>query len=135
LIKKNWRGASWPPNVVHKNMWDLVGGFSIEFSPGMYSDPDFSMKLWQAGIRIMYGVGKSMVYHFGEKSTGRVKKNKGSNTFLLKWGINCPGLIILNIYNWEKNIIMYILKNVKINLFSRIRNKLKIIFSSFKDYG
>jgi len=134
LIKKNWRGASWPPNVVHKNMWDLVGGFSIEFSPGMYSDPDFSMKLWQAGIRIMYGVGKSMVYHFGEKSTGRVKKNKGSNTFLLKWGLTARTYYseYLQLGKEYNNVYP---KNVKINLFSRIRNKLKIIFSSFKDYG
>jgi len=76
LIKKNWRGASWPPNVVHKNMWDLVGGFSIEFSPGMYSDPDFSMKLWQAGIRIMYGVGKSMVIILVKNQQAELRKIK-----------------------------------------------------------
>jgi len=41
----DWLGATWPPNVVHKDIWDLVGGYSIEFSPGMYSDPEFSAKL------------------------------------------------------------------------------------------
>src|SRR6266498_1538428 len=34
----DWQGATWPPNVVHKDIWDLVGGYSIEFSPGMFSD-------------------------------------------------------------------------------------------------
>ena len=29
-----------------------------------------------------------MLYHFGCKSTGRVKKNKGRHTFLMKWGIS-----------------------------------------------
>ncbi len=38
----DWNGSTWPPNLVHKDLWDLVGGLSIEFSPGMYSDPDFS---------------------------------------------------------------------------------------------
>lgn len=37
----DWQGSTWPPNVVHKDLWDLVGGYSVEFSPGMYSDPDF----------------------------------------------------------------------------------------------
>jgi len=53
----------------------------------MYSDPDFSMKLYQAGVRHFKGVGNSLVYHFGSKSTKRVKKNKGRNTFLMKWGM------------------------------------------------
>src|SRR5690606_14172376 len=41
----DWSGATWPPNIVHKTVWDAVGGYSTEFSPGLYSDPDFSMKL------------------------------------------------------------------------------------------
>jgi len=65
LPMKDWQGATWPPNVVHKDIWDLVGGYSTEFSPGMYSDPDFSMKLWQAGVRLFKGISKSRVYHFG----------------------------------------------------------------------
>ena len=39
----DWQGATWPPNVVHRSLWDKVGGYSNEFTPGMYSDPDFSM--------------------------------------------------------------------------------------------
>ena len=87
-FKSDWKGSTWPPNVMHKDVWDLVGGMSIEFSPGMYSDPDLSMKLYQAGVRHFKGVGDSMVYHFGSKSTKRVRKNKGRKTFILKWGIS-----------------------------------------------
>jgi glycosyltransferase involved in cell wall biosynthesis len=86
-VKKDWQGATWPPNVVHKKTWDLVGGYSIEYSPGLYSDPDFSMKLWQAGIRLFKGVSNSRVYHFGGKSTKRMVKNKGYYTFISKWGM------------------------------------------------
>ena len=87
LSKSDWLGSTWPPNVVHKDLWDLVGGYSTEFSPGMYSDPDFSMKLWKAGVRIFKGIGRSRLYHFGSKSVGRIKKNKGYYTFIAKWGM------------------------------------------------
>ena len=83
----DWQGATWPPNVVHRDTWDLVGGYSVEFSPGMYSDPDFSAKLWHAGVRLFKGVGRSRVYHFEARSTQRVVKNDGSIQFLRKWGI------------------------------------------------
>jgi glycosyltransferase involved in cell wall biosynthesis len=83
----DWQGATWPPNIVHKDLWDMAGGYSIEFSPGMYSDPDFSMKLWQMGIRLFKGLGESRIYHFGSISIKRVKKNKGYYAFVAKWGI------------------------------------------------
>lgn len=84
--KKDWFGASWPPSIVHRNLWNKVGGYSVEYSPGFYSDPDFSMKLWQAGVRDFKGLGKSLVYHFKCKSTGRVQRNNGRKTFMKKWG-------------------------------------------------
>ena len=87
FTKDDWSGASWPPNVFSLSTWDKVGGYSIEFSPGMYSDPDFSMKLWKSGVRHFKGIGSSRVYHFGSKSTKRIRKNKGSDLFLAKWGI------------------------------------------------
>jgi hypothetical protein len=64
-----------------------VGGYSIEFSPGMGSDNDFSMKLWQAGCSVYLGVGDSLVYHFAETSTRRIRKNDGRRQFLMKWGL------------------------------------------------
>jgi glycosyltransferase involved in cell wall biosynthesis len=85
--KANWYGATWPPTLVHRKWWFKVGGYSSEFSPGMSSDNDFSMKLWQAGCRIFLGVGDSLVYHFQSKSTGKVNKNNGGKQFLHKWGI------------------------------------------------
>lgn len=83
----DWQGATWPPNVVSRELWHLVGGYSIEFSPGMYSDPDFSMKLWRAGVRIFKGVSRSRVYHFGSVSVKRIVKNKGYYTFIGKWNM------------------------------------------------
>lgn len=90
--KKDWIGATWPPNIVHKDIWDLVGGYSIEYSPGMYSDPDFTAKLWFCGIRVMKGLQASRVYHFETKSTSRIRKNCGQMQFLLKWGMTASTL-------------------------------------------
>ena len=90
LQKEDWCGASWPPNVLHKSLWDEVGGYSLEFFPGFYSDPDFSMKLWQAGVRRFIGVAESRVYHFLEVSTTKINRDiirNGRKLFLKKWGI------------------------------------------------
>lgn len=92
-IISDWSGATWPPSLVPAILWDMVGGYSIDLSPGMYSDPDFSMKLWHVGVRYFKGVGKSRVYHFMCKSTGKLVHNKakkvnGSQLFLHKWGIS-----------------------------------------------
>ncbi len=84
---KDWSGATWPPNIVHTNIWDLIGGYSIEYFPGLYSDPDFSMKLYEAGVRHFKGVDSSRAYHFGSKTTKRIKLNDGNKQFLNKWGI------------------------------------------------
>lgn len=86
----DWNGASWPPSVVHRKLWDLIGGYSTEFFPGFYSDPDFAMKLWQAGVRNFKGVAKSRVYHFLEVSTNKLKRRKvkqANALFLKKWGL------------------------------------------------
>ena len=88
LKRADWSGSTWPPNIVHIDLWDLVGGLSLEFSPGMYSDPDFSKKLWKVGVRTFIGKGESLVYHFACKTTGRIKKNDGRKTFLMKWGFS-----------------------------------------------
>ena len=103
----DWQGATWPPNVVHRDVWDLVGGYSIEYSPGMYSDPDFSAKLWKAGVRIFKGVDSSRVYHFEARSTHRIVKNDGSTQFLRKWGITSASFIRDVLHRgepWNQNI-------------------------------
>ena len=86
LHKDDWSGSTWPPNFIHVDLWDAVGGMSVEFSPGIYSDPDLSRKLWHFGVRDFRGVGDSLVYHFGRQSTGRLKGHTGREKFLAKWG-------------------------------------------------
>jgi glycosyltransferase involved in cell wall biosynthesis len=83
--KTDWCGSTWPPNVLPRQLWEMVGGYSVEFSPGISSDPDFSMKLWQIGVRHFKGISQSRVYHFQAKSTGKVEKNDGPRQFLRKW--------------------------------------------------
>jgi len=88
LAGPDWSGATWPPSLMTAEMWDRVGGFSEEFSPGLYSDPDLSRKLWAEGVRVFRGVGDSLVYHFMSKSLGRVTLNPGKRQFREKWGMS-----------------------------------------------
>ena len=87
LVMNDWHGATWPPNLIHRDVWDMIGGYSIEYSPGMGSDPDLTAKLWRVGVRYMKGVGGCRAYHFETKSTGRVTRNDGRTQFLMKWGV------------------------------------------------
>ena len=95
----DFQGSTWAPSVVHKDLWDRVGGLSEEFFPGSGSDPDFNMKLWNCGVRIFKGLNDFKVYHFGSKVLRNYKKNnliklkrghgsKSAKIFLLKWGIS-----------------------------------------------
>ncbi len=84
------QGSHWAPHLIHKEIWNLVGGFSEEFDPGDGSDSDLNMKLWNCGVRIFKGLNDFKVYHFGSISMRKkkdVKKNNGTKTFLKKWGI------------------------------------------------
>lgn len=85
---QDWMGSTWYPMVLSKKIGTLIGGLSVEFSPGMASDPDMMMKLWMLGVRYYKGVSESRVYHFTSRSTSRVKKNDGNKQFLLKWGLS-----------------------------------------------
>jgi glycosyltransferase involved in cell wall biosynthesis len=88
LVRPDWSGATSPPTLVHRRMWELVGGYSVEFHPGMGSDPDLSMKLWLAGVREFRGVGASRVYHFRHRTVGRdIVLNDGGERFALKYGL------------------------------------------------
>jgi glycosyltransferase involved in cell wall biosynthesis len=88
LARSDWLGSTWPPTLLPRWMWTEVGGYSVELSPGMGSDNDFSMKLWHAGCRTFIGLGDSFVYHFACVSTGRIVKNDARLQFLHKWGIS-----------------------------------------------
>ena len=81
------QGTHFAPHLVSLNLWNKVGGFSEEFNPGIGSDPDLNMKLWNAGVRIFKGVSRFRVYHFGSivlRKKKNFRRNKGSRTFLLK---------------------------------------------------
>ena len=87
---KDFQGSHWAPHLIHKEIWNKIGGFSEEFNPGIGSDPDLNMKLWNEGVRIFKGLSQFKVYHFGSVSLRKkinLKQNRGSKTFLKKWGI------------------------------------------------
>jgi GT2 family glycosyltransferase len=93
LACDDWNGATWPPCCIHRKWWDVAGGYDEALSPGFYSDIDFSMRLWQTGCRRFYGVGSSLVYHFGEVTTSLVRGRRDCHVkrarlqFLKKWGV------------------------------------------------
>jgi glycosyltransferase involved in cell wall biosynthesis len=83
----DFQGTHWQPALLPTKIWNDVGGFSEEFSPGMGCDPDLNMKLWKKGVRIFKGLGKCRVYHFSSVTLRKGNTtNNGSRTFLLKWG-------------------------------------------------
>tara|TARA_B100000787_G_scaffold166054_1_gene150713 strand:+ start:517 stop:1404 length:888 start_codon:yes stop_codon:yes gene_type:complete len=93
----DFQGSTWAPHLIHRDIWNKVGGFSEEFFPGTGSDPDLNMKLWKIGIRIFKGINDFKVYHFGSIVTRRYKNHptiktesgsRGAKIFLLKWGIS-----------------------------------------------
>ena len=93
----DFQGSTWAPHLIHKTLWNKIGGFSEEYYPGTGSDPDLNMKLWKEGVRIFKGVNKCKVYHFGSIVTRNYKNhptiktesgNKGAKIFMLKWGIS-----------------------------------------------
>jgi glycosyltransferase involved in cell wall biosynthesis len=92
----DFQGSTWAPHLIHKDMWNKVGGFSEEFFPGTGSDPDLNMKLWKEGVRIFKGINNFKVYHFGSIVTRKYKNHptiktesgsRGAKIFLLKWGV------------------------------------------------
>ena len=93
----DFQGSTWAPHLIHKDLWNEVGGFSEEYFPGTGSDPDLNMKLWKTGVRIFKGINNFKVYHFGSIVTRKYKDHptiitetgsKGSKIFLVKWGIS-----------------------------------------------
>lgn len=135
---KDWMGATLPPNIVHRNIWDLVGGYSVEFSPGMYSDPDFTAKLWLCGIRYMKGLSDSRVYHFETKTTTRIRRNSGNMQFLLKWGITSATFRCLFTYknkDFDENLVGTFVGGRKLRM-NVLRSRWKaILWILTKDFG
>ena len=108
----NFQGTTKCPGLVHKDIWNLVEGWSEEFSPTGGDDTDFAMKLWKNNIRIFKGLGKSLAYHFGSITTRKKDKklmtylgSRANKIFLKKWG--------MSINFFEKNYLKSGLDNNK----------------------
>ena len=61
---EDFQGTTWAPSLIPIKTWKKVGGLSEEYGPGLGSDPDLNMKLWNIGVRIFKGIGNCRVYHF-----------------------------------------------------------------------
>jgi glycosyltransferase involved in cell wall biosynthesis len=126
------QGSHFAPHCIHKDIWNKVNGFSEEFNPGMGSDPDFNMKLWNEGIRIFRGLSDFKVYHFGSITTRKNQKiiqNKGDITFLKKWGISTK--FFIKHYLRSKTKYNGPLDNPKKNIFFYIdlfKCKIKLLY-------
>jgi glycosyltransferase involved in cell wall biosynthesis len=85
-LKPNVNGSTWPPNMIHRDLWEKINGYSEEFSPGFGSDPDIAKKLYDIGVRNFIGIGSSLVYHFMCKTTSNKSfiHNNGELQFYIK---------------------------------------------------
>ena len=133
LIKfDDFQGTHWQPSLIPIKTWNKVGGFSEEFSPGLGSDPDFNMKLWNIGVRLFKGLGNCRVYHFSSISLRKKAWNNGAKTFLLKWGISIK--FLKKHYLKSDTKFDGLLKDPKKNLFYYLdlfKCKLSFIFHKF----
>ena len=72
---KNLAGGTWPPTLLNRETWDAIGGFDEDYPLGWGSDPDMAKKVYDLGNRNFVSVGRSLVYHFGSKTTKRASKD------------------------------------------------------------
>ena len=130
-------GSHWAPHLIHKELWDKIGGFSEEFNPGFASDPDLNMKLWREGVRIFKNVSKSRVYHFGSLTTrknAKIIRNNGKKTFLTKWGITID--LFIKHYLRRGTIYNSPLEEPKKNIFyyfNLVESKIRFLVVKFFD--
>jgi len=132
------QSSHWAPHLIHKELWDKIGGFSEEFNPGDGSDPDFCMKLWKQNVRIFKGVSKFKVYHFNSITTrnDKIVLNNGTKTFLSKYGFN-PKFFRKHYLRGNNSVIPFKgrLNNPKKNfsmLFELTINKIKYNINKFR---
>ena len=118
------QSAHWAPHLIHRELWDKIGGFSEEFNPGDGSDPDFCMKLWNKNVRIFKTISKFKVYHFSSVTTrkSKIKLNNGAKIFTLKYGFN------------PRYFRKYYLKGDDLNAYNGPLNNPKMHFRMFIDY-
>lgn len=83
-----------PPNLVRKDEYLEIGGWSEEFFPGFCGDPDFAAKFHKKFCKKnpnkMRNVGDSLVYHFVSRTTntkfGPKDRQEAHKVFKKKWG-------------------------------------------------
>jgi len=118
------QGSHWAPHLIHKDIWEKIGGFSEEFNPGDGSDPDFCMKLWNEKVRVFKTISKFKVYHFNSVTTRKsgIILNNGTKTFTLKYGFN------------PRFFRKYYLRGDRLNSYKGALNEPKMNFNMFYDY-
>ena len=91
----DYQGTTKCPGLIHKKIWNKVGGWSEEFSPTGGDDTDFALKLWNSDVRIFKGIGKCSAYHFGSITTRKKPKSlftylgsRANKIFVKKWGMS-----------------------------------------------
>ena len=125
----DFQGTHWQPSLIPLKTWNKVNGFSLEFSPGLGSDPDFNMKLWKIGVRLFKGLGKCYVYHFSSISLRKKAWNNGARTFLLKWGITIKFFKKFYLHSDEKYLGLLQEPNKSLNYyFNYLKCKINFIY-------
>jgi GT2 family glycosyltransferase len=46
-----------------KDVFDRLGGFDIRYEPAYYEETDYCMRLWQAGLRVVYEPSAIILHH------------------------------------------------------------------------
>lgn len=83
--KSNIQGSTWPPNIMHSEIFEKIGKMDEDYIYGFGSDPDLAKRLYDNGCRDFIGIGSSLVYHFQCKSTSKIPNNgHGKITFQKK---------------------------------------------------
>lgn len=100
--KKGWNGTEVQglkefrtgfnlPFLIKKELWDLIGGYDINYDPwGSNGDSDLEYKIRLAGVQ-PYQNTNSIVYHFSQTSgsfspDNRTYWDKNWHYFISKWG-------------------------------------------------
>ena len=52
-----------------KDIFDRLGGFDIRYEPAYYEETDYCMRLWQAGLRVVYEPSAAILHHEFASST------------------------------------------------------------------
>ncbi len=76
--------------LVRRSVWDAVGGFDEQFSPGYFEDDDLCMRIRNAGYTLKV-CKNAFIYHAGSQSFAKKKDieelfERNRQKFIAKWG-------------------------------------------------